>query len=32
MKKRFQTTIFGYKKAQVDYFIDELYSDYFEVK
>jgi cell division initiation protein len=28
MKKRFQTTIFGYKKGQVDVFIDGLYKDY----
>jgi cell division initiation protein len=28
MKKRFQTAIFGYKKGQVDAFIDGLYRDY----
>lgn len=28
MKKRFNTAIFGYKKGQVDDFIDGLYKDY----
>lgn len=28
MKKRFQTAIFGYKKGQVDAFIDGVYKDY----
>jgi len=30
MKKRFKTAILGYKRGQVDTFIDGLYKDYEE--